>query len=236
MTAILNVKSNNSNKYRIWKPLGLLTIAGLTPPEWNITIFDENLSIPNYSNIKKPDLVGITAFTSQANRAYKIADIFRSIGVPVVMGGIHATMCLEEALNRVDSVVMREAEGVWHQVLKDAKNGRLQRIYNGYPIEMDKIPIARHDLLHKGYKFGSIQTTRGCPLNCNFCSVSAFNGNTYRHRPIAHIIKELKIIKETLVLIVDDNVIGTSKNHIKRAKRLFHEIIKANIKEIMPSL
>ena len=84
MTAILNVKSNNSNKYRIWKPLGLLTIAGLTPPEWNITIFDENLSIPNYSNIKKPDLVGITAFTSQANRAYKIADIFRSIGVPVV--------------------------------------------------------------------------------------------------------------------------------------------------------
>jgi len=175
--------------------------------------------------------VGITAFTSQAGRAYEVASEFRSRGVPVVMGGIHATMCTEEASKRVDAVVTGEAESIWGQVLEDVKEGDLKRVYNGINQEMDKVPLARHDLLSTGYHFGSIQTTRGCPLNCNFCSVSTFNGRRYRHRSIEKVIKEFKTIREDYVLIVDDNLIGTRKDHIARAKDMFRAMIKADLKK-----
>lgn len=97
------------NKYRVWKPLGILTIAHLTPPDWEVEVIDENIGPVDYENIQRPDLVGITAFTSQATRAYKIAAIFEAKGIPVVMGGIHASMCEEEALQHVDSIVTGEA-------------------------------------------------------------------------------------------------------------------------------
>jgi radical SAM superfamily enzyme YgiQ (UPF0313 family) len=174
------------------EPLGLLIVAALTPPEWDITVIDENLGIPDYATMLRPDLVGITAFTSQAPRAYRVAAGFRSRGVPVVMGGIHATMCLPEALNRV---------------------------YTGTHLGMDKVPLARHDLLPTGYRLGSIQTTRGCPLNCSFCSVTAFNGGSFRHRPIGHVVKELELIRERYVLIVDDNLVGIRKDHISTAPK-----------------
>ena len=175
LSSIAKVKGSRWNKYRIWKPLNLLVLAGLTPSEWDITIVDENLGMPNYMAMPRPDLVGITAFTSQANRAYKVAAEFRSRGVPVVMGGIHATMCLLEALEYVDVVVTGEAENIWAQVLEDAQQGVLNQVYTGTHMEMDRVPIARHDLLPTGYRLGSIQTSRGCPLNCSFCSVTAFN-------------------------------------------------------------
>ena len=84
------VKKSRWSKYRVWKPLGLLVLAGLTPPEWKIRIIDENLGVPDYGALPRPDLVGITAFTSQAPRAYELAGEFRDRGVPVVMGGVHA--------------------------------------------------------------------------------------------------------------------------------------------------
>ncbi|MEJ2146471.1 MAG: cobalamin-dependent protein [Acidobacteriota bacterium] len=125
LVSIIKVKESRWNRYRVWKPLGLMVLAGLTPPEWEVSIFDENLGIPDYEALPRPDLVGITAFTSQANRAYEVARRFRRRGVPIVMGGIHATMCLDEATERVDSVVTGEAESVWVQVLEDARQGRL---------------------------------------------------------------------------------------------------------------
>lgn len=222
-------KESRWNKYRVWKPLGLLVLAGLTPPEWDITVVDENLGVPDYTAMPRPDLVGITAFTAQADRAYKVAAKFRSRGAPVVIGGIHATMCVEEASERVDAVVTGEAESIWPQVLEDAQQCTLKRVYTGTHLEMDKVPLARHDLLPSGYLFGSIQTTRGCPLNCNFCSVTAFNGRHYRCRPIENVVQELKLIREKYVLIVDDNLIGTRKNHIARAKDLFRAMFQANL-------
>ena len=98
LVSIVNVKESRWNRYRVWKPLSLMVLAGLTPPEWEITIVDENLGVPDYPAMPRPDLVGITAFTSQANRAYEVATHFRRLGVPVVMGGIHATMCLDEVM------------------------------------------------------------------------------------------------------------------------------------------
>ena len=229
LVSLANVKESRWNRYRVWKPLGLLVVAALTPREWDITIVDENIDAGDYSAMPRPDLVGITAFTSQANRAYEVAAMFRGRGVKVVMGGIHATMCRREALEHVDSVVMREAENVWGKVLDDARRGQLQKVYDGKHVDMARVPPARHDLLSEGYAFGSIQTTRGCPLNCSFCSVSAFNGNRYRHRPIDHVIQELRTIPDKRVLVVDDNLIGTSASHIARAKDLFRAMIQADL-------
>jgi radical SAM superfamily enzyme YgiQ (UPF0313 family) len=178
-----------------------------------------------------PNLVGITAFTSQANRAYELAGYFRSLGVPVVMGGIHATMCLEEVMERADSVVTGEAEGIWQQLLEDARHGSLKRRYDGGLAEINDVPLARHDLLNGGYAFGAIQTTRGCPLNCSFCSVTTFNGAKYRQRPIADVVREFQSIREKRVLVVDDNLIGTSPEHIARAKDMFCAMTKANLRK-----
>lgn len=218
-------------RYRVWKPLGLMVVAALTPAEWEVTIIDENLDVPDYSLLPKPDLVGITAFTSQAPRAYAIAAVFRRMGVEVIMGGIHASMCQEEALEHADAVVKGEAEAIWPTVLHDAQCGTLRPLYVGGMVDLETVPPARHDLLANGYAFGSIQTTRGCPLNCHFCSVSAFNGRSYRYRPVEAVVEEFGLIREQLVLVVDDNLIGTRPEHIARAKRLFRAMIVADLKK-----
>jgi radical SAM superfamily enzyme YgiQ (UPF0313 family) len=231
LVSIVKVKESRWNRYRVWKPLSLMVLAGLTPPEWKISIVDENLGAPEYPAMPRPDLVGITAFTSQANRAYEVATHFRRLGVPVVMGGIHATMCLEEVMERVDSVVTGEAEGIWTEVLEDARHGCLKRRYDGGLAGIKDVPIARHDLLATGYACGAIQTTRGCPLNCSFCSVTAFNGAHYRQRSIADVVREFQLIREKHVLVVDDNLIGTRHEHIARAKDLFRAMAQANLRK-----
>lgn len=224
-------EKNIWSKYRVWKPLGLLIVAGLTPRDWEIKVIDENIETPDYMSMPAPDLVGITAFTSQIERAYILASEFRNRKVPVVLGGIHTTMRPEETLEHVDAIVTGEAESVWGQVLTDLKNSSLKKIYHGERLSLENLPMPRHDLLHGGYKFGMIQTTRGCPLNCSFCSVTTFNGGEFRRRPINDIINEFKIIKEKYVLIVDDNFIGTRREHIEQTKELLREIIRANIKK-----
>jgi radical SAM superfamily enzyme YgiQ (UPF0313 family) len=229
LVSIFNVNESRWNRYRVWKPLSLMVLAGLTPPDWEITIVDENLGVPDYHSMPRPDLVGITAFTSQANRAYQVAAHFRSLGVPVVMGGIHATMCLDEVMERVDSVVMGEAESIWTQVLDDARRGGLKRQYDGGHPAINHFVPARHDLLPGRYALGAIQTTRGCPLNCSFCSVTTFNGAQYRQRPVADVVREFQTIREKRVLVVDDNLIGTRPEHIARAKDLFRALANANL-------
>ncbi len=231
LVGIVRVRESRWNRYRLWKPLSLMVLAGLTPPEWEISIIDENCGVRDYPSMPLPDLVGITAFTSQASRAYEVAACFRRLGVPVVMGGIHATMCMDEAMARVDSVVTGEAERVWPQVLEDVRHGRLKDRYDGGLADTSDIPAARHDLLPTEYSFGSIQTTRGCPLNCSFCSVTAFNGAKYRMRPIEDVVREFRLIREKLVLVVDDNLVGTRPEHLARAKDLFRAMAQANLRK-----
>jgi len=221
-------RSSYWNRYRLWKPLGLLVLAGLTPPDWETSILDENLARVDYETLPRPDVVGITAFTSQAPRAYEIAGHFRARGVPVVMGGIHASMCVKEASRYVDSIVTGEAEPVWADVLEDARADCLKTRYDGGLAPMEQIVPARHDLLGHGYAFGSIQTTRGCSLNCSFCSVTRFNGASYRQRPVPEVVEEYRSIPEDRVLIVDDNLIGRKPEHIERAKELFRALAEAD--------
>jgi radical SAM superfamily enzyme YgiQ (UPF0313 family) len=115
--------------------------------------------------------------------------------------------------------------------LADFQNGSLRQVYAGEHLDMKNAPPARHDLLPRRYTFGSIQTTRGCPLNCSFCCVTAFNGPRYRARPIENVVREFKTIKEKLVLVVDDNLIGTRQEHISRAKSLFRAMIAAGVRK-----
>ncbi|MBN1757449.1 MAG: B12-binding domain-containing radical SAM protein [Chitinispirillaceae bacterium] len=229
LVSVVKSQGNRWNKYNIWKPLGLLVLAGLTPDKWEISIFDENIKTPEYYTLPLPDLVGITAFTSQASRAYDIAATYRRRNVPVVMGGIHTTMCPQEAMERVNAIVTGEAESVWREVLSDCCSGTLRKRYDGVRLDLAAVPPARHDLLSEGYHFGSIQTSRGCPLSCSFCSVTAFNGGKFRRRPVEQVIEEFRMIREKNVLIVDDNLIGTSREHIGYTKILLREMIAAKL-------
>ncbi|MFH2131795.1 MAG: radical SAM protein [bacterium] len=219
------------NRFFIAKPLSLMILAGVTPSDWEIRLFDENVTAFTDKDKPKPDLVGITVMTPQAPRAYEIARSFREIGVPVVLGGSHVTIQTEEALQYADSVVQGEADIIWPQVLEDARRNVLKRIYVGDPVNPDNIASARHDLLPMKYATAPIQITRGCQLKCTYCSVSLLNGQNRRHRTIGNVIQELKTIREKNVLIVDENLIGVSKEDIAYAKELFTEMIKANIRK-----
>lgn len=200
--------------------LSVTTLAALTPETWEVIIEDENVAPVDFDY--PVDLVGITALTPLAPRAYEIAKQYAARGVKVVMGGFHATWMPEEALNHVDSVVIGEAEGIWGEVISDCEKGQLQRRYmKGERTDISGIPVARRDLLPKnGYFFiNTMQTTRGCPFDCEFCSVSAFYGKTYRMRPLEDVARELDTIAggANFLFIVDDNVTG---NHAY-AKQLF---------------
>ncbi len=198
-------------------PLGLGIIAALTPDDWEIEILDENF---DKFEFKEADLVGFTAFTSNAYRAYELAGIYKEAGITTVMGGIHATMMWAEALQYMDVVVKGEAESVWHQVIKDFEEGNLKKTYEGPRLKADKIPTARHDLFHPRYAFSTIQTTRGCPWRCDFCTVHAFNGTAYRQRPVEAVLDEIESTTGKLLFFVDDNLIGYSKNSEKRTIEL----------------
>lgn len=210
------------------QPLALGIIAALTPPEWKIKILDENFRPFRYY---EADLVGLTAFTSTAPRVYEIASIYREKGIPTVMGGIHVSMLPEEGLQFVDTVVTGEAETIWPQVIADFEAGSMKRVYNS-PFAIDiRQPKPRRDLFHPSYICAGIQTTRGCPMNCTFCSVSAFNGRHYRFRPIDDVLDELEEIQQKFVFFIDDNIIGQNNESKERAIRLFEGILKRGIKK-----
>ena len=209
-------------------PLVYGILAALTPDNWDIEIIDENYDDFRF---KEADLVGITAYTGSAYRAYKIAAEYRKKKIPVVMGGIHASMLPDEAGRYVDSVVVGEAESVWPGLLADFDNNRLKKLYTGRRLPLDRIPIARHDLFHENYTMGSVLTTRGCPFNCDFCTVSAFNGNKYRMRPVEHVLDELERIKQDKLFFIDDNIIGYSKSSKEHAKAIFKGMIDRGIKK-----
>jgi len=214
------------NKSSRFPPIGLGIVATLTPAHWDVELVDENWEPFTY---RDADLVGITAFTASANRAYEIAAAYRARGVPVVMGGIHVSMCPAEAQRFVDAVVVGEAETVWPQVVADAEAGQLQPLYRGSWPDLAGAPVPRRDLFHPGYMFASVQTSRGCPMDCGFCSVTAFNGHRYRRRPPAKVLDELKTIPRKLIFFVDDNIIGYGPASRDQALALFRGMVERKL-------
>ncbi len=214
------------DKESTYPPISLGIIASMTPDHWDVDIFDEQFDKFEY---KEADLVGFTAFTAQVTRAYELADIYRKKGIKTVLGGIHASMMTDEAEKHVDTVVKGEAESIWPQVISDFEDGKLKKKYTGELIPMNNFPKARHDLLHPEYVYSSIQTTRGCPMKCEFCSVHHFNGRKYRARPVEEVLDEMEIMPHERMFIVDDNLIGYSKRSQERAIELFKGMIKRKI-------
>jgi len=190
--------------------LSLPTIAALTPPDWKVTIHDARAEPVDYD--RKVDLVGITGFTAEIPSAYAIADRFRQKGVPVVLGGIHVSAMPEEALEHADAVVVGEAEGVWTQLLDDLEAGRLERRYQApSPCDMNNMKVPRRDLLRREMYvscFNTVQATRGCPFDCEYCAVTGMFGRQLRARPVAEVIDEIRTFDTRDFFFVDDNICG----------------------------
>ena len=175
--------------------LNLPYIAAVTPKDVEVKIVDEAHEAIDFD--ERVDLVGLTAQTPVAPRAYQIASEFRKRGIPVVMGGVHASMLPEEAIQYVDSVVVGEGEISWPQVIEDFKSGELKPFYRSTTkVNMKTLPLPRRDLLNGSYYFPLklLETSRGCPHRCDFCSVSTFFGSRYRNRPMEEINRELRIL------------------------------------------
>jgi radical SAM superfamily enzyme YgiQ (UPF0313 family) len=210
-------------------PLNLGYVAALTPDDWEIEIIDESVRLYNG---EEADLVGITALTSGAPRAYSIAAGLREKGIPTVMGGIHASMLPDEASKYFNAIVIGEAENSWGQVIADFEKGIMQQRYKGPMSQLDGLPHPKRNLFDKkNYPIrGQVQTARGCPMNCDFCTVTAFNGGTYRQRPVEQVIDELETLDTSFVIFVDDNILGYGPNADQRAIRLFKGIIERGLK------
>jgi radical SAM superfamily enzyme YgiQ (UPF0313 family) len=214
------------NRGSRFPPLGLGIVAALTPEHWDVELVDENWEPFTY---READLVGITAFTAAANRAYQIAAAYRARGVPVVMGGIHASMRPQEARAFVDAVVVGEAETVWPKVVADVEAGQLEPIYQGAWGDLVGLPHPRRELFHPDYVFASVQTSRGCPMDCEFCSVTAFNGRRYRRRPPEEVLDELETISHEMLFFVDDNIIGYGQRSRDQALALFRGMVERGL-------
>ena len=198
--------------------LTLTTIAALTPKEFDVRITDENVEPIDFQ--EDIDLVGITGMVMHAPRAYEIAAQFRRRGIPVVMGGPHASSLPLEAKEHVDSVVIGEAEHVWAGLLDDFREGSLKPFYKAETYSpMERMPFPRLELLQKNayMTVNCVQTTRGCPHRCDFCHVTHFFGKTYRCRPVDEVIEEVKQLNGDFIVFIDDNIAGNRQY----AKELF---------------
>jgi len=195
------------------EPLGLASVAALTPPGWEIRIADEVVeAIPSEREFR-PDLVGITSLTPTAPRAYEIASAFRARGVPVVIGGMHATLCPDEVAAHADALVRGEAEGAWPDVIRDFENGALRARYEGGAPSLAGLPLPRRDLYRRRYRVALVSASRGCRYRCEFCAIWKFEAGRFRTRPIDEVLAELpRVPRASVMLFTDDNIM-TDRGH-----------------------
>jgi len=202
----------HKTKSRALMPLTLPYLAALTPKEWKVTLLDEQLEDIDFN--APTDAVAISTWTINSLRAYEIADRFRERGVPVLMGGPHIYFHVEEALEHCDAVCVGEAEYVWKQMLDDCASGRLKKIYKADRFHVMKgLPFPRYDLVRNKMKYGliktySVQTSRGCPFKCEFCSERYYLGTLYRYRPVEEVVEEIKRIGAKYIFFADSNFAG----------------------------
>lgn len=203
-------------KYRkaFLPPLNLAVLDSLTPDRHHVTVINDlvesvDVSLPY-------DVVAITAMTLQSDRAYQIADAFRSHGTQVIMGGMHATALPQEAKQHADAVVIGEVENLWEGILEDCEKHALKEYYrDDSGPDLQKLIIPKWDNMNMrvyAKRLGAklpmmpIFTTRGCPFGCKFCSVTKYFGKEYRMKPVSHVIQELEHTHTKDYFFVDDNI------------------------------
>lgn len=213
--------------------LGLQVLANLVPPGHQVDIIDECFgwdATEKHLTPDRVDLVAITGYTSGATRAYEIAAHCRAQGIRTIMGGPHASACPDEAAAYVDSIAVGECDEIWPQIVADAAAGQLQPRYDGTLSDLEATGFggaAQHiKPLNGKYDVAAIQTSRGCPVGCEYCSVTEFNGAPIRRRRIADIVDEWNRISQPFVFVVDDNFFGVGKKHAEWAKELLRALIK----------
>jgi radical SAM superfamily enzyme YgiQ (UPF0313 family) len=213
--------------------LGLLTLAGMTPPKIDM----EYMDIPDLAEVDglpgEFDAVAISSFTAQINEAYELADRYRAAGTKVLLGGLHVTALPDEALQHADSIVIGEGEPSWPAMMDDLLHDRLKELYDsrGKTFNMANSPLPRFDLLdHDHYNRMTVQTSRGCPYSCEFCAASMRLSPIYRVKPAENVIAEIRHIKEfqpePFIEFADDNTF-VNKRH---GKALMRALEKEQIK------
>ncbi|MBT3194310.1 MAG: B12-binding domain-containing radical SAM protein [Verrucomicrobia bacterium] len=218
-------------------------LAGLTPPDFDITLIDDSVEDVDFD--ADVDLVALTSILPQVPRAMEIADRFRARGIPVIMGGTGACSVPDYVTPHVDVLVRGEAEYLWSGILNDFRQGTLKPVYEAdKPFTMENMVPARFDLMNQDcYMRASraaskqttiripIETSRGCPHNCDFCFVTRYFGRKMRFRPIDEVVEELRQFPESYVFFVDDNICINPE----RAKELFRALIPLKIRWISSS-
>ena len=213
-------------KNSVYATLTPYYLAALFPPDVNVTVRDEQIRQVDYDI--DVDLVAITFLISNAPHAYEIADRFRKRGIPVIMGGFHASALPEEVLEHANAVVIGEAEYVFQEIIDDFKRGSLKRIYKSTKLHSLKgLPVPRYDLIEKDFIINHpVQATRGCPFRCSFCSVISFYPSL-RVRPIDEVIRDItcfegkNYIQNKVVVFMDNNLVSNKRY----AKELFRKMI-----------
>lgn len=217
-------KQPRSHRY---PALGWLIVASLCNPATDITLVDDEVEDIPYE--KETDLVGISLFTANSYRAYEISKSFRCRGIPVILGGVHVVACPEETSEHADSIVVGEAEDTWPELLKDFNSGKLKRMYTSTNTsDLSNMPLPRRDLLDKTKysTINTVQATRGCPFDCEFCSMRILFGSRTRCRPAEEVIEEIKSLDGNAFLLNDDNLAQKRDYY----KNLFRSLIPLNKK------
>jgi radical SAM superfamily enzyme YgiQ (UPF0313 family) len=189
--------------------ISLLAVAAATPEDVEVEIIDEYVQPIHFE--EHYDVVGVSFMTGTAPRAYEIGDEFRNRGVTVVFGGYHPTFMPDEAIQHSDAICIGEGELNWPRMLEDFKNRKLQGFYRSEKhIDLRNLRFLRRDLLNRNHYLTTnlVLAGRGCPYSCDFCSVTYFFDQTYRTRPVNHIIHEISTLDGELILFGDDNIVG----------------------------
>ena len=202
-----------SGFYGAWETpnLSLLTIAGSIPDTYEVDFIDEDHGQKVDFAIKY-DIVALTGMTQQIFRAYEICDAYRDKGSYVVIGGIHATLMTHEAVEHADTIFKGEGEFIWKEFLKDYENGNPKQVYTcANNIDLTQSPIPKYSILDKNlYGSYGIQTTRGCPRSCNYCTLPIIYGTTFRVKTVEQVINEIKAVQEVesnpFIFFADDNM------------------------------
>ncbi len=207
------------------EPLQLGVLAALTPPDVEVVLYDDRMEAIPYD--EPTDLAAITVETYTARRAYEISAEYRARGVPVVMGGMHATLLPEEVAAHADALYIGDAESLWAQVIEDARHGQLQPVYRAEVGPPQPGTLTRRDLFAgKGYlPITLLQFSRGCRFACEFCAVSAFFHRRHYCRGIRETIREIEAQGRRELFFVDDNLLA---NH-EAAKALFRALIPLDV-------